>query len=169
VVTIVSLVAAVIPVTLLWLTRGGARDVPRWIRRFPGLKPVLEAFESAPRETLHDRKAPPFHGCSPVCDHLLDAATLRAMMLGLATAFSPTVAFASFVLASVVATVSPCPAVSGPSRRVGGDLRVLGVPLEVAVAATLLFRGFHALASDASRTLGRAPGDGEAGRLMPRA
>jgi len=143
VVTIVSLVAAVIPVTLLWLTRGGARDVPRWIRRFPGLKPVLEAFESAPRETLHDRKLLLSTAALQFAIILLDAATLRAMMLGLGYSVHPTVAFASFVLASVVATVSLLPGGVGPFEAGSvGTLRVLGVPLEVAVAATLLFRGF---------------------------
>jgi uncharacterized protein (TIRG00374 family) len=142
-VTIVSVVTAVIPVTLLWLTRGGAQEVPHWIRRFPGLKPVLEAFESAPREVLHDRKLLLAAAGLQFAIILLDAATLRAMMLGLGYAAPPAVAFASFVLASEVATVSLLPGGVGPFEAGSvGTLRVLGVPLEVAVASTLLLRGF---------------------------
>jgi len=142
-VTIVSAITAVIPITLLWLTRGGARDVPHWIRRFPGLKPVLEAFEAAPRETLHDRKLLLAAASLQFAIILLDAATLRAMLLGLGYSVPPAVAFASFGLASAIGTVSLLPGGVGPFEAGSvGTLRVLGVPLEVAVAATLLLRGF---------------------------
>jgi uncharacterized protein (TIRG00374 family) len=142
-VTVMAVVTAIIPVTLLWLTRGGARDVPHWIRRFPGLKPVLEAFESAPRETLHDRKLLLSASALQFAIFLLDAATLRAMVLGLGYTIDPAVAFASFVLATVVSTVTLLPGGVGPFEAGSvGTLRVLGVPLEVAVASTLLLRGF---------------------------
>ncbi len=142
-VTIVSLITAVIPVTLLWLTRGGTRGVPRWIRRFPGLKPVLEAIESAPRETLHDRKLLLRTAALQFAIFLLDAATLRAMLLGLGVSVPAEVAFASFILASVAATVTLLPGGVGPFEAGSvGTLRLLGVPLEASVAATLLLRGF---------------------------
>ncbi|HZI89326.1 MAG TPA: lysylphosphatidylglycerol synthase transmembrane domain-containing protein [Candidatus Polarisedimenticolia bacterium] len=142
-VSIMSAITAVIPVTLLWLTRGGAREVPHWIRRFPGLTPVLEAFEKAPREILHDRKLLLAASALQFAIFLLDAATLRAMLLGLGHSVPPTVAFASFILASAVATVSLLPGGVGPFEAGSvGTLRVLGVPLEAAVAATLLLRGF---------------------------
>jgi len=143
VVTIVSAITAVVPVTLLWLTRGGAREVPHWIRRIPGLHPVLEAFEAAPKQTLHDRKLLLSAAALQFAIILLDAATLRAMLLGLGHTVPPAVAFASFVLASVVATVSLLPGGVGPFEAGSvGTLRVLGVPLEAAVASTLLLRGF---------------------------
>jgi len=142
-VSIVSAITAIIPVTLLWLTRGGARGVPHWIRRFPGLKPVLEAFEAAPKQTLHDRKLLLSAAALQFAIILLDAATLRAMLLALGHSVPPAVAFASFVLASAIATVSLLPGGVGPFEAGSvGTLRVLGVPLEAAVAATLLLRGF---------------------------
>jgi len=143
VVTIVSLVTAVIPVTLLWLTRGGTRGVPHWIRRFPGLKPVLEAIEAAPASTLHDRKLLLRSAALQFAIILLDAATLRAMFLGLGVTIPAEVAFASFVFASIVATVTLLPGGIGPFEAGSvGTLRLLGVPLEASVAATLLLRGF---------------------------
>ena len=142
-VTIVSLITAAIPVTLLWLTRGGASEVPHWIQRFPGLKPVLEAIKSAPRQTLHDRRLLVTAAALQFAIILLDAATLRAMLLGLGVTVSAEVVFATFVLASVIATVSLLPGGVGPFEAGSvGTLRLLGVPLEVSVAATLLLRGF---------------------------
>jgi uncharacterized protein (TIRG00374 family) len=142
-VTIVSLVTAVIPVTLLWLTRGGTRKVPHWMQRFPGLKPVLEAIASAPRATLHDRRLLLKSAALQFAIFLLDAATLRAMLLGLGVSVPAEVAFAGFVLASVAATVTLLPGGVGPFEAGSvGTLRLFGVPLEAAVAATLLLRGF---------------------------
>ncbi len=140
--TIICLVTAVIPVTLLWLTRGGTREVPHWIRRFPGLKPVLEAIESAPQETLHDRKLLLRASALQFAIVLLDAATLRAMLLGIGVTVPPEVAFASFTLASITATVTLLPGGVGPFEAGSvGTLRLFGVHLEAAVAATLLLRG----------------------------
>ena len=142
-VTIVSLITAVIPVTLLWLTRGGTRGVPHWIRRFPGLKPVLEAIEAAPKEVLHDRKLLLRASALQFAIVVLDAATLRAMLLGIGVTIPPEVAFASFTLASIAATVSLLPGGVGPFEAGSvGTLRLFGVHLEAAVAATLLLRGF---------------------------
>ncbi len=142
-ITIVSLMTASIPVTLLWLTRGGARGVPHWIRRFPGLKPVLEAIEAAPPATLHDRKLLLSAAALQFAIILLDAATLRAMLLGLGVSVPATVVFAGFVLASVVATVTLLPGGIGPFETGSvAALRLLGVPLEASVAGTLLLRGF---------------------------
>lgn len=142
-VTIISLVTAIIPVTLLWLTRSGTRGVPHWMQRFPGLKPVLEAIESAPRETLHDRRLLLRSAALQFAIILLDAATLRAMLLGLGVTIPAEVAFACFVLASVAATVTLLPGGVGPFEAGSvGTLRLFGVPLEASIAATLLLRGF---------------------------
>ena len=141
-VTVVSLITAVIPVTLLWLTRGGARGVPHWIRRFPGLKPVLEAIESAPKETLHDRRLLLRASALQFAIVVLDAATLRAMLLAIGVTIPPEVAFVSFTLASIAATVTLLPGGVGPFEAGSvGTLRLFGVRLEAAVAATLLLRG----------------------------
>src|SRR5438094_587158 len=136
-VTVVSLITAVIPVTLLWLTRGGARGVPPWIRRFPGLKPVLEAIESAPNETLHDRRLLLRASALQFAIVVLDAATLRAMLLAIGVTIPPEVAFVSFTLASIAATVTLLPGGVGPFEAGSvGTLRLFGVHLEAAVAAT---------------------------------
>ena len=141
-VTIVSLITAIIPVTLLWLTRGGTRGVPHWMRRFPGLKPVLEAIESAPKEVLHNRKLLLQASALQLAIVVLDAATLRAMLLAIGVTIPAQVAFASFTLATIASTVTLLPGGVGPFEAGSvGTLRLFGVHLEAAVAATLLLRG----------------------------
>jgi len=142
-VTLVSLLTASVPVTLLWLTRGGVMKVPHWIRRFPGLTPVLEAMAEAPPATLHDRKLLIAAAALQFTIFVLDAATLRAMLLALGFNTSIQTAFASFVLASVAATISFLPGGVGPFEAVSvGTLRVLGVSLEASITGTILLRGF---------------------------
>jgi len=142
-VTLVSLMTASVPVTLLWLTRGGVMKVPQWIRRFPGLAPVLQAMAEAPPSTLHDRKLLLAATALQFTIFLLDAATLRAMLLALGFTTSIETVFASFVLASVAATISFLPGGVGPFEAVSvGTLRVLGVPLEASITGTILLRGF---------------------------
>jgi uncharacterized protein (TIRG00374 family) len=142
-VTIVSLLTATVPVTLLWLTRGGAMKAPAWMRRFPGLAPVLEAMADAPQSTIHDRKLLIASAILQFMVFLLDAATLRAMLLALGFSTGIETVFASFVLASVAATISFLPGGVGPFEAVSvGTLRVLGVPLEASITGTILLRGF---------------------------
>lgn len=143
-VTIVSLLTATVPVTLLWLTRGGgAMKAPAWMRRFPGLAPVLEAMAEAPRSTLHDRKLLLASAGLQFMIFLLDGATLRAMLLALGFSAGIETVFASFVLASVAATISFLPGGVGPFEAVSvGTLRVMGVPLAASIMGTVLLRGF---------------------------
>jgi glycosyltransferase 2 family protein len=142
-VTAATLLTALVPVTLLWLTRGGFRAVPRWMRRLPGLGPVLEAMEAAPPRTLHDRKLLLAAATLQFMIFALDAATLRAMLLALGTGAAIGTVFASYVLASVAATLSLLPGGVGPFEAGSvASLHILGLPLEVSVASTLLLRGF---------------------------
>ncbi len=142
-VTVFSLVTAVVPVTLLWLTRGGFRHVPHWIQRIPGLKPVLEAIAHAPQKTLHDRRLLLLAASLQLAIFLFDAATLRALFLALGTRVEIQTVFASFILASMAATITFLPGGVGPFEAGSvATLRVLGVPFEASVAATLLLRGF---------------------------
>lgn len=73
---------------------------------------------------------------------VLDATTLWFAVRALGVSIGPSPAFLAFVLASVVATVSPIPLGLGSFE--GGCiavLHVLGVSIEAALAATLIFRG----------------------------
>ena len=73
---------------------------------------------------------------------VLDAATLWVMLRVVGVQLSFWVAFPSFVLASMVATVSPIPRGLGTFEMTCVSmLGILGVPIEAALTATLLLRG----------------------------
>ena len=74
---------------------------------------------------------------------LLDAATLWAMLRAVGQNISFLAAFPSFVVASMVATFGLVPLGLGTFEATCvAMLRTLGVPLEAALTATLLLRGF---------------------------
>src|SRR5206468_1440260 len=73
----------------------------------------------------------------------LDAGTLWVMLHALGAKASPTTAFAAFVMAQLASTVGPMPLGLGTFEAVCVTiLHVLGQPVEVALTATLLLRGF---------------------------
>jgi uncharacterized membrane protein YbhN (UPF0104 family) len=138
-----GLVAAGIPAGALWLRRLGARELPAPVRRIPGLENFLDAVANAPGELL---KRPSLvltcvllHGSV----FALDAATLWVMLHVVGLEVSFWTAFPSFVLASMVATIGPIPLGLGTFEvTCVSMLGVLGVPVEAALTATLLLRGF---------------------------
>jgi len=74
---------------------------------------------------------------------LLDAYTLKVMLNAVGQDVSFLVVFPSFVVASVVATLSPVPLGLGTFEATCvAMLSMLGVTLEAAFTATLLLRGF---------------------------
>jgi uncharacterized protein (TIRG00374 family) len=74
---------------------------------------------------------------------LLDAATLWVMLLAMGQDVSFLVAFTSFVVSSIVATLSPIPLGLGVfEASPTGMLSALGIPVEAALTSTLLLRGF---------------------------
>jgi uncharacterized protein (TIRG00374 family) len=73
----------------------------------------------------------------------LDAATLWIMLLAMGQDVSFLVAFPSFVVSSIIATLSPIPLGLGIFEASStGMLSTLGIPVEAALTSTLLLRGF---------------------------
>jgi uncharacterized protein (TIRG00374 family) len=73
---------------------------------------------------------------------LLDAATLWAMLRAIGQRVSFLLAFPSFIVASMVASLGLIPLGLGTFEATCiAMLRALGVPLEAALTATLLLRG----------------------------
>ena len=74
---------------------------------------------------------------------VLDAATLGALLTAVGASASPAAVFTAFTMGSVVATLSPVPGGLGTfDGTVIAMLRAFQVPLEPALAATILLRGF---------------------------
>jgi uncharacterized membrane protein YbhN (UPF0104 family) len=113
------------------------------LRRIPGVASLLEAVASAPADPLRDPLLMSKATGLQLAVFVLDAATLYVMLRAVGQPASPLAAFASFVVADVVATVGPTPLGLGVFEGTAVTvLHLTGVPLEVALAATLLLRGF---------------------------
>jgi len=143
VVLIFALVAVGIPAGALWLRTLGRKPLPSILQRVPGLNTIMSAIANAPAQLLRDPTlllaALVLHGSVFV----LDAATLWIMLLAVGSSLSVWAVFPCFVLASMVATIGPIPLGLGTFEvTCVSVLGVMGVPLETALTATLLLRGF---------------------------
>jgi uncharacterized membrane protein YbhN (UPF0104 family) len=139
--TAAGVVLVVVPASFLLLGRRG-QHVPGWADRIPGLAPMLRAAGIAAAEAVRDPALLATVVALQLAIFVLDAATFWSMLQAVGEPAAPLVAFVVFVLASVAATVSVLPGGVG-AFEVGSVvlLRVLAVPLEAALAATLLLRG----------------------------
>ncbi|WP_224364450.1 lysylphosphatidylglycerol synthase transmembrane domain-containing protein [Hyalangium versicolor] len=138
-----SILFAIVPVTILWLTRHQGWAPPRWSRRVPGLERLLSAISQVPPGLVRN---PPLLFESTLLYlsiFLLDAATLGAALRALGHTAPLSTVLVSFMLASVAETVGIIPGGVGTFEAACvGLLNLLGVPLETALAGTLLLRGF---------------------------
>ena len=143
VVGVFCLVAVVIPAGALWLQHWGKSTLPAFLTRSPGLRDLLQGFSHAPRHLLRNPSLVVKVTLLQMAVFLLDAATLWAMLHAVGQDVSLLVAFPSFVVASIVATLSPVPLGLGTFEASSvGMLKALGVPVEAGLTATLLLRGF---------------------------
>jgi glycosyltransferase 2 family protein len=141
VVTLFSLMATAVPLTVLWLSRGGG--VPRWTRRLPRIGELLAQVSGAPRDLVRDRTL--FLQCAvlQLAVFVLDAATLWTMLRAVGWPTGPAEVLASFVIAAVAMTVILTPGGLGTfEASCVAMLALFQVPVEAALAATLLLRGF---------------------------
>ncbi len=142
-VTVFALIAVGIPAGALWLRSVAKRELPAPLLRVPGLAELMDAIAHAPGELL---RSPALVLATMLCHgsvFVLDAATLWVMLQVVGNPVSFWIAFPSFVLASMVATVGPIPLGLGTFELTCVSmLGVLGVPIEAALTATLLLRGF---------------------------
>jgi uncharacterized protein (TIRG00374 family) len=136
-----ALVSVVIPTALLALRRYGKR-APSWLLRIPGLASLLRAATDAPATLLRSPRVLAIMTASSVAVILLDAATLWVMLHAIGLPAPYRVAFPSYLLAMMVATIGPIPLGLGTFEATCVAVLVLqAVPIEGALAATLLLRG----------------------------
>lgn len=132
--------AAAVPTLVLLASRG--RALPRWIRRLPIVKPLLRALLEATPETAHDVSLIARCAGLQLAIFVLDAATLWVMLWALGLAVHPAPVFASFMLSTLARTLGPIPGGLGIFEGASvATLKLMGVPVAAALAATLLFRG----------------------------
>lgn len=138
-----SVLLVIVPATTVWLTRRQSWLGARWIRRIPGLEPLLRTLSQVPPRLLRDPRLLAEGTLLSLAIFLLDAATLGATLRALGHTALPSTLLVSFMLASVAETVSILPGGVGTFEAACvGMLNYLGVPLETALTGTLLLRGF---------------------------
>ena len=133
--------AAAVPLTLLWLSRG--RTLPGWLERLPFIRPALRALREATPAIAHDGSL--IARCTGFQFAILafDAGTLWIMLMALGLAVNPAPVFASFMLSTLARTLGVVPGGLGVFEAVSvATLKLIGVPVAAGLAATLLFRFF---------------------------
>lgn len=141
VVTTFLLVALAIPALALWLRRRGSRPLPAWLEHIPPIPALLKIVGEAPADLVTDRQLIATVGGLNGLVFIADAATLAACLLAIGQPLLPGTAFIALMAGSIAATLAPLPLGLGSfEASCVGMLGVLGVPVEAALAATLLLR-----------------------------
>ena len=137
-----ALFAGAVPLAMFALRHRAERQPPRWLLRLPGARDVSAALRDAPPGSLF---APPLlieAGALQLAIFVLDALTFDTALRAVATPVAPSLVFATFVVASVVSSLTWVPGGIGTFEGTCVALLHLhGVSLEGALAATLLLRG----------------------------
>jgi hypothetical protein len=143
VVALFGIAAAGLPAGIGWYRHSLPASVRTTIARAPGIGELFDALAAAPSGLLKDRRLLLSTGAIQFAEILLDAATLLVILAAIGVTAAPAVVFASFAVASAAARVIPVPLGLGSfEAALTGMLRVVGVPLEAALTATLVLRGF---------------------------
>jgi uncharacterized membrane protein YbhN (UPF0104 family) len=109
VVIVFSLVAVGIPAGALWLRGLGQKELPKILKRVPGLNKLMVAIAEAPRELLQRPVLITVAALLHASVFVLDAATLWVMLRVVGMPLSFWAVLPSFVLPSMVATIGPIP------------------------------------------------------------
>jgi uncharacterized protein (TIRG00374 family) len=138
-----SAFAVAIPLLVLQVHRRGEESVPRWIARIGPIRRLAETIADAPTEVVSDPTVLLPATAFQLGVLILDAATFSVMLAALGQPALPGATFATFTIASAVSTIGIVPGGLGIFEASSvALLRVLGIPLSIGLAATLMLRAF---------------------------
>ncbi len=142
-VAVFLLVLLLVPLSLFALRRWNRDPRVAVLGRWLHLSRLIESFNDIPLDRLLSHRLLASTVTLQLAIFLLDAGTLWVTLRALGAPTQGWVALASFAVASMVATIGPVPVGLGTFEAASvGMLKLLGVPIEAALAATLLLRGF---------------------------
>ncbi|WP_321924590.1 lysylphosphatidylglycerol synthase transmembrane domain-containing protein [Paraburkholderia guartelaensis] len=142
-VAVFLLVLLLVPAILMALRRWNQDPRVAMAAKWLHLSRLIESFRDVPLDVLLNRRLLARTVVLQLAIFLLDACTLWLALGAVGAPARFWVAFASFAVASMAATIGPVPVGLGTFEAASvGMLKVLGVPIEAALAATLLLRGF---------------------------
>ena len=140
-VTCLVLVAVAIPVLALWLRQRGSRPLPSAVENIRPIRQLLETVAQAPDELIRDRRLFIRVMLFNALIYAADILTLYASLRALGTEASLATCLIAYILAAIAVTLGPIPLGLGSFEVVcTSTLRLLGVPIEAALAGTLLLR-----------------------------
>ncbi len=135
--------AALFSVAALALTGRGAGRWSRHIARFALLRSGLALLQEADPTLARDGALLARASLLQLCIVLLDATTMWALIEALDTDATPWSVFASFMISTLFRSIGILPGGLGSFEAASVvTLKVVGIPIPVALSATLLFRGF---------------------------
>jgi len=135
-------VATAIPAAILWLRDKGDDALPGWLRR-ESVREMFEMVGEAPRELVRDPRLIIKLGLLNFAVFVADAATLLVCLFALGVHAPFDAAFVGFTMAAIVTLLGAVPLGLGSFEATSiATLRLMGVPFEAALSATLLYRGF---------------------------
>ncbi len=141
-VAIFAAIVVAIPSGVLWMKQWGHRLPGAWIKRLPGAGQLLRAIAESPTDLLRDPVLLVETIILEFAVFALDALTLWLMFRALGVEPAIWIAYVSFIMASMTATLGPIPLGLGTFEAgCVGTLSLLGVAIEPALAATILLRG----------------------------
>jgi uncharacterized protein (TIRG00374 family) len=142
-VTAFAVITLAISLGILWLTRPDVTDLPAWAKRIPGFRSVLRYIVNTPPEVLRNRTLFWKAVLLQFAVILLDAATLDAMLRAIGQPTRLDFVFAGFAISAAISTLSLIPGGLGAFEAMSVlMLRLLRVPLEAGLAATLMLRAY---------------------------
>jgi glycosyltransferase 2 family protein len=138
------LVEVAIPSTVLWAkSQATHTGLPRWVARLPLAQNLIDAVAEAPDDLIRD---PVLLAGTLACQCAIiasDTVTLWLICQALDAPIAPWMAFCGFTIGAIVAMIAPSPLGLGTFEAgTTGMLALLGMPLEAALSATILLRGF---------------------------
>ncbi|MEK1890493.1 MAG: lysylphosphatidylglycerol synthase transmembrane domain-containing protein [Phyllobacterium sp.] len=138
----ITVLLALAGVTFLLIRRQG-RIIPKTALGWAPMAKLATILSGARTDMLRDGRLILEAFSLQIGIFLLDAATLWIAARSVGLTINPVSAFLSFVLASVVATLSPIPLGLGTFEGTcTGLLHIMGSSIEGSLAATLILRGF---------------------------
>lgn len=141
-VTAFFVVMVALPVLVLGLSRVGRRALPAWSRRWPWLQGLADGLRGLRAGVPRGPGLTVGIAALHVSVFLLDALTLWAMLAAIGVEASFLAVVPSFVIASIVATISPIPLGLGVFEAgCVAMLTAFGIGAEAALTGTLLLRG----------------------------
>ena len=141
-VAIFAVITIAIPTAVFGLKRWGDRPPIAWLSKWLGMTTLFRALVEAPTDLLRSPGLLVQTAALQLGIFMLDALTLWLAFKAIGAVPAIWVVFVSFAIASMVATIGPIPVGLGTFEAGSvGMLSFLGVPIEAALAATLLLRG----------------------------